>query len=298
MSWRRYRNSRPGRPAIALGACCVALALVAAPAQATVPVIHSIDVATDSSAGGGPWRVPGRAPLRRLLRAAAGTAGTSSMRVDPASDATLRTNGKILGIDPQEGAYSCSGTALNTPSKSIVLTAGHCAIEHGSAGRRIVFVPAYDHGTRPFGTFVVSSAYVIRQWRHGENPDFDVAALKVEPNSLGALTDVVGARGFEVSKSREAALQIFGYPAAALHGEELRSCRARGLGSDPLTFSFAGPPTLPTSCDMAAGASGGAWVVGGQFIDGVTSYSYIGRPTRLYSPYFGREIGAFLRQLP
>jgi V8-like Glu-specific endopeptidase len=220
------------------------------------------------------------------------------MRVDTATDAALRTNGKILGVDPREGRYSCSGTAINTPSKSIVLTAGHCALEHHSAGRNIVFVPLFDHGERPFGSFEATSVYVIRQWRQGENPDFDVAALRVAPNSLGALTDVVGGRGYAVSRSREAAFQVFGYPAAALHGEELRSCRSHGLGSDPLTFGFAGPPTMPTSCDMAAGASGGAWIVDGQYVNGVTSYSYLGRPTRLYSPYFGREIGAFLRQLP
>jgi hypothetical protein len=55
---------------------------------------------------------------------------------------------------------------------------------------------------------------------------------------------------------------------------------------------------MPASCDMAAGSSGGAWLFDGEFVSGVTSYSYQGRPTRLFSPYFGPEIGAFLRQLP
>ena len=44
-----------------------------------------------------------------------------------------RTNGRILGFDPREGDYSCSGTALDTPSRSIVLTAGHCV---SGAGQR------------------------------------------------------------------------------------------------------------------------------------------------------------------
>ena len=70
--------------------------------------------------------------------------------------------------------------------------------------------------------------------------------------------------------------QIFGYPAAALAGEELRSCLAKGLGSDILTYRFAGPPTVPSACDMAGGSSGGAWIVGGEYIDGVTSYGYTG----------------------
>jgi hypothetical protein len=162
----------------------------------------------------------------------------------------------------------------------------------------MAFVPAYDHGARPFGTFTVESIYVMPQWRRGENPDFDVAALGVRPNRLGALADVVGARGYATSKSRLSAFEIFGYPAAHAAGEELRSCRAHGLGFDRLTNRFSGPPTMPASCDMAAGASGGAWIFDGQVVSGVTSYSYQGRPTQLFSPYFGPEVGSFLRQLP
>jgi V8-like Glu-specific endopeptidase len=282
---------------IACGLLLLAAALAPPGASAAAPAVHVIDVGP-AQARTGEWQIPARTPLRHLRRAGARRAKQSSIRVDDAANLELRTNGKIIAVDPREGHYSCSGTAINTPSRSIVLTAGHCAIENGSAGRQIVFVPAYDHGKRPFGTFTVSSVFVIRQWRHGENPDFDLAALRVKPNELGALTDVVGGRGFAVGRSRTSSFEIFGYPAAALRGEELRSCRAHGLGSDPFTFGFAGPPTLPTSCDMAAGASGGAWIIDGQLVNGVTSYSYLGRPSRLYSPYFGTEIGTFLRALP
>lgn len=225
-------------------------------------------------------------------------AGVSSVKVADASVEGTRTNGKIIAVDPGAGSYSCSGTAIETPSRSIVLTAGHCVVERGHEGRRIAFVPAYDHGRRPFGTFLVESVYVMPQWRRQENPNFDVAALRVRPNKLGKLTDVVGARGYATGKSRLAPFQIFGYPAARAGGEELRSCRAHGLGFDRLTNRLAGPPTMPASCDMAAGASGGAWLFGGRYVSGVTSYSYQGRPTQLFSPYFGPEIGAFLRALP
>jgi V8-like Glu-specific endopeptidase len=180
----------------------------------------------------------------------------------------------------------------------MVLTAGHCVIEEGRVGADLVFVPAYDHGERPFGTFSVQATYVLPQWRHGENPDFDVAALRVAPNPLGALTDVAGARGYTAGRSRFSNYQIFGYPAAALGGEELRDCRAHGLGTDVLTNRFPGPPTLPTTCDMAAGSSGGGWIVDGEYVDGVTSYGYAGQPTRLYSSYFGTAVGEFLQHLP
>jgi hypothetical protein len=226
------------------------------------------------------------------------SAAASSIRVGDFSGAGTRTNGRILGFDPREGDYSCSGTALATPSHAIVLTAGHCVQEHGSVGRELTFIPAYDHGERPFGGFEVEVAYMMPQWHRVENPDFDVAALRVAPNQLGPLTDVVGARGYVTGRSRHVNFQIFGYPAAALEGEELRSCLAKGLGSDILTFPFDGPPTVPGACDMAGGSSGGAWIVGGEFIDGVTSYGYSGFGNKVYSPYFGPEIGNFLSKLP
>lgn len=266
----------------------------AAAASASRPSVRELGGGASLSAK--PLRVSGRAPAQRLR--SAGRAHSSSVRVLDVTEVGTRTNGKIFGVDPRTGPYTCSGTALNTPSRSIVLTAGHCAIEGGVEGRDIAFVPAYDHGARPFGSFEAEAVYVTPEWRHRENPDFDVAALKVKPNRLGKLTDVVGGRGYATAKSRTSAFQIFGYPAARAGGEEMRSCRAHGLGLDRYTDRFFGPPTMPASCDMAAGASGGAWLFDGEYVSGVTSYSYQGRPTQLFSPYFGPEVGSFLRKLP
>src|SRR5262245_4262682 len=99
-----------------------------------------------------------QARLRVVELGGAPTAGASSIRVGDFSGVGVRTNGRILGFDPRDGEYSCSGTALNTPSRSIVLTAGHCVQERRSVGRDLVFIPAYDHGARPFGTFEVEIA--------------------------------------------------------------------------------------------------------------------------------------------
>jgi V8-like Glu-specific endopeptidase len=279
---------------LALPGLIALTALTPAAASARAPAVHELRASRSSARQ---VRVPARTPAARFDDIDGG-ARASSIRVLNAAEIGTRTNGKIFGRDPVEGPYSCSGTALNTPSRSIVLTAGHCVIDHRSEGRRISFVPAYDHGSRPFGTFVAEAVYVMPQWRRRENPDFDVAALKVKPNSFGTLTEVVGGRGYATSKSRTAAFQIFGYPAARAGGEELRSCRAHGLGLDRLTDRFSGPPTMPASCDMAAGSSGGAWLFDGEYVSGITSYSYQGHPSQLFSPYFGPEVGSFLRQLP
>ncbi|MEX2108240.1 MAG: trypsin-like serine protease [Solirubrobacterales bacterium] len=272
--------------------------LALAPAHAlSIPVYELGGGGPAASSAGQPLLVPGRPPASRFDGGQ--IAGASSIHVARSKAAGTRTNGKILGVDHYGSGYSCSGTALNTPSRSIVITAGHCVMERGARFKRIIFVPAYNHGRRPFGSFEAEAIYVMPPWRRSENPDFDVAALKVKPTSAGALTDVVGGRGYATSKSRRSDFEIFGYPAAALRGEELRSCRATGLGMDFLTNIFFGPPTVPAACDMAAGSSGGSWIIKGEYVNGVTSYSYAKRSTaRLYSPYFGPSIANFLRELP
>jgi len=121
----------------------LALPIAALPGDAlAAPAVH--ELRASPQIGDDALRVRGRAPATHVR--AGDRAGASSEPVlDSSADGT-RTNGKILATDPRSGAYTCSGTALNTPSRSIVLTAGHCVIENGRAGKRISFVPAYDHG--------------------------------------------------------------------------------------------------------------------------------------------------------
>ncbi len=227
--------------------------------------------------------------------AAAPSAHRSSLPVPDSIGIGTRTNGRIFASIPGQGGYACSGTALNTPSHSVVLTAGHCIVEDGVWGTRFQFIPAFDHGRRPFGVFQATSVRVMDQWRLHENSDYDIAALIVKPNARGRLTDVVGGRDYVTGRSRFSKFQIFGYPAGALAGQELRTCAGVGQGRDPL--SDPGTPTVPGRCDMAAGSSGGGWLVNGQYLNGVTSYSY-GRGRYLFSPYFGVAAAAFLASLP
>lgn len=270
--------------------------LLSLPAAAgAAPALREVHAAP--LAPGEALRVPGRAPAARFARQTT-RAHSSSVGVPDATEPGTRTNGKVIASAPGAGAYSCSGTAINTPSRSIVLTAGHCVVEHGVQAEKIAFIPAYDHGKRPFRTFTAKAVFVMPQWRRHENPGFDLAALRVRPNALGYLTDVVGGRGYATARWRRAEFQIFGYPAARARGEELRVCRAHGLGTDRLTNYFFGPPTMPASCDMAAGSSGGGWLFEGEYVAGVTSYAYQGRPSQLFSPYFGRGVGSFLSRLP
>jgi hypothetical protein len=275
-------------------------ALLTLPAAASgEPVSHRLP-----PAGAGFW-TPAR--IQQALRVdsmehtrlPAGGASASSLKVTEPSSETARTNGKILGLDPVFGLYSCSGTSLATPSGSIVLTAGHCVFDEGRFGTQIVFIPAYNHREKPFGTFTGEEVFVTVPWRRTENPDFDVAAIQVAPAELGTLSTVVGAKGWTSSRSRHAELQIFGYPAGALRGEEMRECVTHASGFDRSLLALFGPPPMAANCNMASGSSGGGWLTeGGTLLDGVTSYHHIGNHLRHYSPYFGTQVDTFLRQLP
>ncbi len=86
-------------------------------------------------------------------------AASASLPVGEPSSAEARVNGRVFGADPVNGPFSCSGISLATPSGSIVLTAGHCVYEAGRWARDLSFVPGYDHGRRPFGTFRAVAAY-------------------------------------------------------------------------------------------------------------------------------------------
>jgi V8-like Glu-specific endopeptidase len=292
---RRAAALAPAVVAVALLALFAALA--ASAAAAPLPA-HGLEPAP-----AGFW-TPAR--IQRALTSdsllhtpvSAPEASASSLRVLEVAGQEDRVNGRVFGVDPREGPYSCSGTSLSTPSGSIVLTAGHCVVEDGRWGTQLIFVPAYEHELHPFGIFRATEVFTTHGWERFGNSDFDVAALRVEPGPLGTLSQVVGSVGWTSNRSRYAALQIFGYPAAALGGEELRSCVTHGLGSDELTNLLPGPPTLPAKCDMAGGSSGGAWMVEGDLVDGVTSYGYTANHDRLYSPYFGEGIARFLGRLP
>ena len=166
--------------------------------------------------------------------------------------------GGSSGFDPREGPYSCSGTSLETPSDSIVLTAGHCVLEAGSWGTDIVFVPAFDHEARPFGD--LPRRRRLRDPRPGErfgNSDFDVAALRVEPNELGT-SATVGRQGLDQGPAAlpiASLPQIFGDGRA--EGEGAGDEPGRALGSDRIDQAACSRcPARPFPASLATWSGG------------------------------------------
>ena len=209
-------------------------------------------------------------------------------------------NGRLFVRQGNERGFG-SATAINMPSRRLVLTAGHC-VNSGPLGRRgrsawaryLEFVPAYSNGTAPFGAFAArrGSVFALRQWVKFGNPNFDVGAILVRPNAEGVnVADAVGggvAIGADLSRRQD--FQTFGYPGES---RVMQGCQSPYVGDDVLTYRIPGPPTLAIRCHWAPGASGGGWLIeDGTMINGLTSYGKPTDRTHTFGPYFSsRNVG-------
>jgi V8-like Glu-specific endopeptidase len=234
---------------------------------------------------------------------------TASVSFATVLDATLppySVNGRIFLRQGDARGY-CSGTAIDSPTRQLVLTAAHCLnsgpLEHSPRtiwSRTLLFVPAYRNGVAPFGVFVArrSAIFAPKAFVKTGNPDYDVGAFLTLPNAAGQnVADAVGGGvAIVIDRPRDQQFQTFGYPATQ---RTLQQCDSPYVGDDVLTYRFAGPPTIAIRCRWTPGASGGGWLVDeGTAINGVTSYGHRGDRRHTFSPYFASgNVGALVAGL-
>lgn len=220
------------------------------------------------------------------------TAAASFLAVATPEEPPYSVNGRIFVKQGNLRGY-CSGTAIDSPSRQLVLTAGHCVNNGHDEGRTIwsqylAFAPAFTAGRAPFGVFVArrSAIFAPRPWSRYGNPDFDVGAFLTHPNKRGLnVADAVGGGAtIALDLPRPQRFQTFGYPGNA---KRLQGCTSPYIGDDRLSFPLAGPPTMGIRCHWAPGASGGGWLIGdGTQINGLNSYVHLGDRSRTFGPYF------------
>jgi hypothetical protein len=201
-------------------------------------------------------------------------------------------NGRLFVVqDGEEG--SCSATAIDSPTRSLVLTAGHCVNTGPRKGRPgiwstyLEFVPGFNLGAAPYGAFVLSGRpHSLPGWTREGNPDFDLGAFLVAPNAEGVgLEDALGGGAHIVTDlGHKQRFESFGYPGGT---ERMRNCVSGYAGQDPATITLPGPPTVGIRCHWAPGASGGGWLIeGGLAIDGITTYLRTDEKMLSFGPYF------------
>jgi hypothetical protein len=245
----------------------------------------------------------GRGRLR--VGAPVESAGASFLAISTPEVPPYSVNGRIFIRRGKLAGY-CSGTAINSPTRQLVLTAGHCVNSGREDGKASVwsdflqFVPAYADGVAPFGTFVArrNAIFAPKQWTKQGNPDFDMGAFLTLPNAEGLnVADAVGGGATIVADlTRHQTFQTFGYPGEIEH---LQGCRSPYIGDDLLSNPFSGPPTLGIRCHWAPGASGGGWLIGdGTQVNGLNAYLHLDDKSRTFGPYFSTEtVGKLTRGL-
>ena len=304
MSWRSHpAEPRVAASVVALVALTALLSL--APEALAAPRLHPPAEATASSAAGEEARVraywtPERMRSTPPLLASGRSDPLAVASFAPVADATLppyNVNGRIFVRQGRSRGY-CSGTAINSPTRQLVLTAGHC-VNSGPRGRRgssawsryMEFVPAYTDGVAPFGSFVARrpNVYAPKPWVKEGNPNYDMGAIVVGPNTsaVNAADAVGGGATIALDLSRKQTFQTFGYPGKV---RRLQQCDSPATGEDELTRQIPGPPTVKIRCHWLPGASGGGWLIeSGTVVNGLISYGRNRDPIHTFGPYFGSE---------
>lgn len=201
----------------------------------------------------------------------------------------VKTAGRVF-FTYQGRTASCSGNAVTSTNKSTVMTAGHCVKLGGAFHTNWVFVPAYNNGNAPYGTWTARSLQATPQWVASENISYDIGAAVVNTLNGAFLTDVVGGQGIAFNQARGQNMYAFGYPAAAPYNDTiLIYCSGRVFNE------FLGTGAIGMTCNMTGGASGGPWFLqfnegtGTGLLNSVNSFKYNFAPNWMFGPYFGTD---------
>lgn len=253
-----------------------------------------------------PVRLPGYTE-DALRRAASQVRTAPSTRVAgpaPAAAPFSKVAGKVFFSNSQ-GDFICSAAAINSRTKDMVSTAGHCAHSGGRGGELAsnwIFVPGYKSGRAPQGAYPATEAWLTRAWvKNGGNAtgfNSDFAFMRLAKNDDGKkVVNVVGGNGLTVGGPFALRLRIFGYPGNIQQGEVQKTCAKKTTKLRFGRFDF----RRISGCRFGGGSSGGPWVSGykakqdvGQ-LRGITSFG----PTNnafLGSPYFDKRVKSLYDQ--
>lgn len=123
--------------------------------------------------------------------------------------------GTLFGADPKTGKlgnHFCTASVVHSPGGDLAVTAGHCATQHSGP---VVFVPGYDDGRARYGQWRVTRTYTPPRWQAMQDPDDDVAFLRIAPAPNGVpIEDVTGAERLGANLPSHTYVQVMGYPDA------------------------------------------------------------------------------------
>jgi V8-like Glu-specific endopeptidase len=177
------------------------------------------------------------------------------------------TNGKL-------GTHFCTASVVNSAAGDLALTAAHCV--YGRSGT-MAFVPGYAKGKTPYGVWPVTRVYTDSAWDSAQDPDHDVAFLKLADAPDGVpIENVTGAETLGTGVPAGELVQVIGYPDDA---DQPVWCvgPAKGFSATQLEFDCGGYPVgtsggpFLADVDTATGQGTIIGVIGGYQQGGATS---------------------------
>ncbi len=178
---------------------------------------------------------------------------------------------------------------MTSGNKSTVITAGHCVKLDGAFHTNWVFVPGYNNGNAPYGTWTARATMTTPQWLASEDINYDVGAAVVNQLNGQSLTDVVGGQGVAFNQAKAQQMYAFGWPAESPYdGTKMIYCSGT-------TFNALISDGIGMTCDMTGGASGGPWFAqfnegaGTGLLNSVNSYKINLVSIWMFGPYFGAD---------
>jgi V8-like Glu-specific endopeptidase len=222
--------------------------------------------------------------------------GTPAGDIGAAVTAT-QVVGKVFYTGSDGKNYVCSGSAVNSTNKNMVFTAGHCV--HGGPGQGWAsnwqFVPYYNHGSRPHGTWWAETLVAFNGWTNSGDFGYDVGIVITSPTSRGELVNAVGGLGIQWNYPKDRYMTAMGYPQAPpFDGQWQYFCSATTSQRSWWTTD-----QIKMPCNMTGGSSGGPWIYGKNdsvyhsgWVNGVNSnVDSRTNPTEMRSPYFATWVG-------
>jgi V8-like Glu-specific endopeptidase len=189
------------------------------------------------------------------------------------------TNGKL-------GQHFCTASVVNSAAGDLVLTAAHCVYDRTQA---IVFVPGYALDATPYGIWRVAEVYTDTAWNSAQDPDHDVAFLKLANAPDGVpIENVTGAETLGTGLPSGELVQVIGYPDDAAEPVWCAGV-AKGFSTTQLEFDCGGYPTgtsggpFLTDVNEATGQGTVIGVIGGYQQGGDT-------PQVSYAASFGTAV--------
>ncbi|MEV0398168.1 trypsin-like serine peptidase [Polymorphospora rubra] len=207
-----------------------------------------------------------------------------------------RTIGKVFFNHMGEDLV-CSAGIVNSASRSLVWTAGHCVADEGHFAQNWIFVPNYnmDHSwpqsPAPYGYWYARWLLAPGDWvDHGISYN-DIGAAVMWPSSSGTrIQDYLGAQGISFNLPYFPFSYAYGYPADPPYdGEYLYLAIAQAHD--------AGGSVIYMENSMTGGSSGGYWLTNfdGEYgvVNGHNSFGFDHLPQYTYSPYYGLATSNF-----